>query len=615
MRKKIIVLLISILAITLPNNKVNAINDNTWFGDMDRIDISWYDSNTSYHEIENASQLAGLAYLTCDEDYMDSNFASYGHTFSIIDDIDVSDYEWAPMCYFAGTLMGNNHTISGINVDKDIILEQSDNGKDLYIGFIEETGDSNISELKLTGNIDINITSESSNLAINSLNVGSLSAKVYNSYIYNVHNYVNINISTSNQNKAVHYIEIGGLVSYLEMYTENEATINESSNHGNITVTGNTKETLVGGIVGYIYNDKIMNSYNYGNISVNNIGNTYTGGLVSYIEEGAVVNSYNSGNINSTGATESLAGGIVGYSDYYSLVYNTYNTGIIESNKISEYQAGNILGAVDKNTIYESNVVEDYQNDNYYSEESNLTGANKDNYNNNTSNYSSYDEYGTKLTEEQMKTDLIDILNDNRNNVALLLNEYFDTEFTIDDITLWHKLSFKNASYPFLPRIYDTTEENLKLIAMEVALPDYTYLDATEIEDNEEYQEILKNILTKYIIYDLNLEWDGYILPNGNVLIGIPLPDGYNPDNIAVYRIDDDGTLTEYSFNIENNIVYFETDHFSIYTLGEKLPTVEEDNIINPKTSDIDISGYEFMMLFGFLGVSFGTFKIVKKYN
>ena len=68
--------------------------------------------------------------------------------------------------------------------------------------------------------------------------------------------------------------------------------------------------------------------------------------------------------------------------------------------------------------------------------------------------------------------------------------------------------------------------------------------------------------------------------PDGEVTVYIPIPDelkvlayageltdGGFPVNIKIYRIEEDGTLTEMDAKVEDGCFVFTTDHFSLYTI------------------------------------------------
>ena len=71
----------------------------------------------------------------------------------------------------------------------------------------------------------------------------------------------------------------------------------------------------------------------------------------------------------------------------------------------------------------------------------------------------------------------------------------------------------------------------------------------------------------------------------GKVKISMPIPSGYDKSNLVVYRVDDDGTITEYTVTVSGEYPTFETDHFSTYVIAEKM-TGEKDE--TPKTGVVD---------------------------
>lgn len=101
---------------------------------------------------------------------------------------------------------------------------------------------------------------------------------------------------------------------------------------------------------------------------------------------------------------------------------------------------------------------------------------------------------------------------------------------------------------------------------------------------------VLKNISSKYIVYDITLlENNVKIQPNGNVKVYIPIPSEYNTSKLVVYRITDEGKKVEYKVAVNGDYATFETDHFSTYVLAEKetsahkldtTPKTGEDNTI-----------------------------------
>lgn len=83
---------------------------------------------------------------------------------------------------------------------------------------------------------------------------------------------------------------------------------------------------------------------------------------------------------------------------------------------------------------------------------------------------------------------------------------------------------------------------------------------------------------------------------NGYVQVSIPVPSNINVNSgktIAVYRLEDNGSLTRCQTMIENGVITFLTNHFSTYII------VEEDAIASPKTGDYSYMNYiTFLMVF-----------------
>ena len=83
-------------------------------------------------------------------------------------------------------------------------------------------------------------------------------------------------------------------------------------------------------------------------------------------------------------------------------------------------------------------------------------------------------------------------------------------------------------------------------------------------------QEILK-------VFDINLNnKDGvHVQPNGTVKVKLPL-DWEKEGNYKVYRVNEDGTLTDMEAYQQGSHMVFETDHFSLYVIVEETVHVHE---------------------------------------
>ncbi|MBO4694118.1 MAG: leucine-rich repeat protein [Clostridia bacterium] len=76
----------------------------------------------------------------------------------------------------------------------------------------------------------------------------------------------------------------------------------------------------------------------------------------------------------------------------------------------------------------------------------------------------------------------------------------------------------------------------------------------------------------KQTTYEIHLENNGVeVQPLSPVLVKLPIPEGFDRDKLNIYRKEADGSKTRMNYIIDGDFVYFETDHFSIYEILEKL--------------------------------------------
>lgn len=114
---------------------------------------------------------------------------------------------------------------------------------------------------------------------------------------------------------------------------------------------------------------------------------------------------------------------------------------------------------------------------------------------------------------------------------------------------------------------------NIRLEASSDIIPDNTIMDVIEITESETFNQIKNNFtkIEKFKAFDITLKSDNTkIQPNGKVKISIPIPVGFDDSKLIIYRLDEDGSKTEYQVTVANGYAIFETDHFSTYVLGEK---------------------------------------------
>ena len=87
----------------------------------------------------------------------------------------------------------------------------------------------------------------------------------------------------------------------------------------------------------------------------------------------------------------------------------------------------------------------------------------------------------------------------------------------------------------------------------------------------------LHNETEKFALYDLSLMSGGSALDfDGDVTVGIPLPEGYMSGALKVYHIKSDDSFEEIPATVStvNNTISFRTDHFSYYAVAERHPIV-----------------------------------------
>ena len=148
----------------------------------------------------------------------------------------------------------------------------------------------------------------------------------------------------------------------------------------------------------------------------------------------------------------------------------------------------------------------------------------------------------------------------------------------------------KNIKYNIINSKEDTktpislSNNEIKMDTTTNVIPENTKLLVKEVTTGNNYNIVSKALETdvnKFVLYDISLESNNAkIQPNGKVKISIPVPNGFDKNNISVYRVEDKGNKIEYSTKIEKmeekEYAVFETDHFSNYVIAEKTTKVEQ---------------------------------------
>jgi len=277
--------------------------------------------------------------LNADQFYSIRNFQNSSVYFSVLADIDLSDYSygtgWEPIPIFKGVLDGNGHTIKGLVIKKE--------SKD-YVGLFEKTSRATIKNITVHGNVKGNNY------------VGGIVG--YSGSSHDEVEYENVHFTGTIEGKQY----IGGIAGF-DRPNEGYTSTGPGLDYSNCSFTGSISgEDYVGGIVGYGAS-KISNCEVDAKISANK----YVGGISGDINGGSknspIVDCYASVKINTTGgfvggisgngtgsdiircavsgsiiAKGDKVGGIIGYAQCYSGQYHDFK---ISDNYFNGYISAN----------------------------------------------------------------------------------------------------------------------------------------------------------------------------------------------------------------------------------------------------------------------------------
>ena len=135
-------------------------------------------------------------------------------------------------------------------------------------------------------------------------------------------------------------------------------------------------------------------------------------------------------------------------------------------------------------------------------------------------------------------------------------------------------------------------------------IPLDTLIKVEKITHGEEHERICGTLEIKDgEIYDIKLHsgtLDDYItkLKNGKFKVRLPIKNEYKGKELVVYYVDANGNKTKYNVTVKNNFAFFETDHFSVYTLT--VVAGDGFNILGDCNSDgkVDTTDLAIMKLF-----------------
>ena len=177
--------------------------------------------------------------------------------------------------------------------------------------------------------------------------------------------------------------------------------------------------------------------------------------------------------------------------------------------------------------------------------------------------------------KDEMRSMVSDILKENEHIYKVIIGD--NTYYTL----------IRSDSSKMVETTYRTSDilTDVSISSSNKTIPYDALVNVRKITDGETYKKILDILkLTNSEMYDLKLfskSLDNYVskLVNGNFEVRIPIKDEYKNKNLVAYYVDDNGKETEYEVTVKDGYAIFNTDHFSIYTLGVK-------SVNNPQTGD-----------------------------
>lgn len=299
-------------------------------------DYGWYDKTHEkhYYQITTKEQLNGLSYLASNGETFE------GDTISIENDIVTDSYATADA--FAGTLLGNNHTISGLSVPLIGTLEGKIDGLTIDGSYFRADGDIGAFAVTSAGGVIINCTNMSDITVVAnqySPNVGGICGTLTDKgRIVNCNNHGAISVTITNDKTATYVLRGGGIAGK----AAGGSRITACTNHARIYGTSDSN-VLIGGIVGDLQSSDIEGCDNNGEVSsyisrsVQSGVLQNTGGVIGRAQNSSIDRCVNSGSV---GNNTDLVAGICGYSGYCD-IFNCINYGDVRSSEYYYFSCAN----------------------------------------------------------------------------------------------------------------------------------------------------------------------------------------------------------------------------------------------------------------------------------
>ncbi len=152
-------------------------------------------------------------------------------------------------------------------------------------------------------------------------------------------------------------------------------------------------------------------------------------------------------------------------------------------------------------------------------------------------------------------------------------------------------IHFNSQGNEFVNPVFPEDEYDYEYKNEELGISVFTDTDAQLEADNITNEELVASVdellpkATVEAVYEINLSRDGEeVQPEDRVVVKIPTNNRF----ARVYRMEEDGTLTDMNAEYRGGYLVFYTDHFSLYTLAQKVASFYECGDVN-MDEDINI--------------------------
>lgn len=145
-------------------------------------------------------------------------------------------------------------------------------------------------------------------------------------------------------------------------------------------------------------------------------------------------------------------------------------------------------------------------------------------------------------------------------------------------------IHFNSKGNEFVNPVFPEDEYDYEYNNPELGISVFTDTEAQLEAENITNEELVASVdellpkATVEAVYEINLSRDGEeVQPEDRVVVKIPTNNRF----ARVYRMEEDGTLTDMNAEYRGGYLVFYTDHFSLYTLAQKVASLYERGDVN----------------------------------